>query len=157
MRKRASALTMGLFMALALGCAGSSTGGKTGATTFRQTLGQIRKENFDKYVNQIVFVKNHYLDSGNSRSSTSALFVETEWRKRTLFPDEAALGILVVESRVTLSGRARGGPYNVSLLGENRVKYAGSAEWVKGPMTAQARAYFRDMADDLLQEFKKPY
>jgi len=40
---------------------------------------------------------------------------------------------------------------------ENRVKYAEGQSWQPGPITTQARNYFRDIVDDLMQEIKKPY
>ncbi len=94
------------------------------------------------------------------------LNVITEWQPRFIFDDEKQLGIVAVQSQIFLTAKLRPGQassirgestYNATMRAENRVKYAAIQDWQPGPMTTQAKNYFRDIADDLLQEIKKPY
>ncbi len=156
-----------IFASLLAGCGG--TGGKDSDTKpkmFRSNLGLAMGDEFLQAVDKIVYGRYRYVDSGDSRNFPRKLDVITDWRPRFLFDDERALGIVAVRSRVLLTAKLRPGQassirgeatYNVTMRTENHVKYAEAGSWQPGPMTNQARNYFRDIVDDLMHELKKPY
>ena len=154
-----------IFATLLAGCGG--TGGKKPATTkmFRTDLGLARQDDFYQAVEMIVYSRHRYVDSGDAHSSPNNLELITDWRPRFILDDEKALGIVIVWSRILLTARLRSGQsgfggesaYKVTMRAENRVKYSEYESWQQGPMTNQGRNYFRDIADDLFQELKKPY
>ncbi len=162
---RKMAMVLLIFASLLAGCGG--TGGKNSATTktFRINLGLAKQDDFYEAVQMIVYSRYRYVDSGDAHSSPNNLEIITDWRPRFILDDEKALGIATVWSRILLSAKLRSGQsgfggesaYKVTMRAENRVKYAEGEDWQTGPMTTQARNYFRDISDDLLQELKKPY
>ncbi len=166
MNNRKVSLVLLIFISLLAGCGG--TGGKKASKTskmFRTDLGMTRQDDFYQAIEKLVYGRYRYVDSGDAHSSPNKLELVTEWRPRFILDDEKELGIVVVWSRIFLSAKLRPGQasfggesaYKVTMRAENRVKYAESEDWQPGPMTTEARNYFRDIADDLLQELKKPY
>ncbi len=156
-----------IFVSLLAGCGG--TGGKdstTKAKVFRVNLGLTMGNEFNEAVDRMVYGRYHYIRSGDSRNYPNKIDVVTEWQSRFIFDDEKELGIVAVESRIHITAKLRPGQassirgestYNATMRAENRVKYAAIQDWQPGPMTTQAKNYFRDIADDLMQEIKKPY
>jgi len=166
MNNRKVSLVLLIFVSLLAGC--SSTGGKNPSklsTMFRTNLGLTMQDDFYQAVEKLVYGRHRYAESGDAHSSPNKLDVITDWRPRFIFDDERELGIVTVWSRILLTAKLRPGQarfggestYKVTMRAENRVKYAEGEDWQPGPMTTQARNYFRDIADDLLQELKKPY
>ena len=167
MNNRKVSLVVLIFASLLAGCGG--TGGKDSTTKpkmFRSNLGLAMRDEFHQAVDKVVYGRYRYVDSGDSRDLPRRLDVITDWRPRFLFDDERELGIVAVQSQVLLTAKLRPGQassirgestYKVTMRAENRVKYAEGEDWQPGPMTTQARNYFRDIVDDLMQELKKPY
>lgn len=168
MNTRKVALLLLIFASLLAGCGG--TGGKdspTKAKMFRTDLGLTMRDEFHDAVTKMLFGRYHYVNSNDSRNYPNRLTVITEWQPRFVFDDEKKMSIIAVQSRVRLTAKLRPGQasslrggeatYDATMRAENRVKYAGRQSWQPGPMTTQAKNYFRDIADDLLQELKKPY
>lgn len=147
------------------GCAGTSdSGGKK--QTFRKALGLCGRDEFLEVINSVVFLKHHYLDSGDTREVGRRIEITTQWRPRFIFPDEKVLGIVAVESKLVIlaklrpgqAGSLRGEPtYNATFQAENRVQYQKRGPWQKGPISNDAKAYFNDIVDDMIQELKSPY
>jgi len=166
MNNRKVSLVLLIFVSLLAGC--SSTGGKNATKPlkmFRINLGLAMQDDFYQAIEMIVYGRYRYIDSGDSHSSPNNLELVTEWRPRFILDDEKELGIVVVWSRILLTAKLRPGQasfggestYRVTMRAESRVKYSEYESWQPGPLTTQARNYFRDIADDLLQELKKPY
>ena len=166
MNNKKVSLVLLIFICLLAGCGG--TGGNDAAQKskmFRNDLGLAKQDDFYQAIQMIVYSRYRYVDSGDAHSSPNNLEIITDWRPRFILDDEKALGIATVWSRILLSAKLRSGQsgfggesaYKVTMRAENRVKYAEGEDWQTGPMTTQARNYFRDIADDLLQELKKPY
>ena len=166
MNNRKVSLVLLIFISLLAGCSG--TGGKNASKTskmFRTDLGMTRQDDFYQAIEKLVYGRYRYVDSGDAHSSPNKLDVVTDWRPRFIFDDEKELGIVTVWSRIFLTAKLRpgqasfggGSTYKVTMQAENRVKYAEGQDWQPGPMTTQCKNYFRDIADDLLQELKKPY
>jgi len=167
MNTRKFGLVLLILASLLAGCGG--TGGKDSATKpkmFRANLGLTMGDEFNEAVDMIVYSRYRYIRSGDSRNYPNKINVVTEWQARFIFDDERELGIVAVESRIFLTAKLRPGQassmrgestYNATMRAENRVKYAEGQSWQPGPITTQARNYFRDIVDDLMQEIKKPY
>jgi len=87
------------------------------------------------------------------------LYVETEWRMRPPFTDEAERGVSHARSRVLVRGRARGEMgtaevlYTVHLTLESWARVIGQEEWTRVPASPQlvesAQALSREMAMEL--------
>ncbi len=167
MDARKVGLVVLIFATLLAGCGG--TGGKDSTTkpkVFRFNLGLTMGNEFNEAVDRMVYARYRYIRSGDSRNYPNKIDVITEWQTRFIFDDERELGIVAVESRIHITAKLRPGQassirgestYNATMRAENRVKYAAIQDWQPGPMTTQARNYFRDIVDDLMQEIKKPY
>ena len=147
------------------GCAGTSNSGAK-KQIFNKTLGLCGRDDFLETINTVVFLKNHYLDSGDTRDLGSRIEITTEWRPRFVFPDEQALGIIAAESKLVIFAKFRHGQarslrgepaYYASFRAENRVKYQERGPWQNGPITNDAKAHFNDIVDDMIQELKSPY
>lgn len=71
------------------------------------------------------------------------LYVETEWRVREPYPDEAARGVFRARMRVLVRGRSRGEMgtaeplYAVTLIVENWARIAGQEEWTRVPASPE--------------------
>lgn len=88
-----------------------------------------------------------------------ALYVETEWRTRHPYADEAERGVSRARFRVLVRGRARGDVgtaqplYAVQLTLENWVSIIGQEEWTRVPASPQlvesAQALTRELAMEI--------
>ena len=148
-----------------VGCAGTSNGSKN-SLTFKKTLGLCGHDEFLEVVDSIVFLKSHYIDSGDTKDLGSRIEVTTEWRPRFTFPDEMALGIVAAESKILILAKFRHGQprslrgeptYYATFQAQNRVQYQERGPWQSGPMTSDAKAHFNDIVDDMIQDLKSPY
>lgn len=167
MNTRKVSLVLLIFVSLLAGCGG--TGGKNvtkKSKIFRANLGLTMGGEFNEAVDMMVYGRYRYIRSGDSRNYPNKIYVITEWQARFIFDDERELGIVAVESQIRITAKLRPGQassmrgestYNARMQAENRVKYADSGTWQPGPMTTQAKNYFRDIVDDLMQEIKKPF
>ena len=165
MRKRTLLLLVVLFTSFLFGCGGTRNPSKP-PTIYKKNLGHCLRNQFSEIVNKIVFVRNQYLDDGNMRDIPSQMEINTEWKPRFPFADEKALGIVAVESRIIVGAKSTGQTrslttgamdYSAYFQAENRVRYAGSADWQQGPITREAKIYFGDIAEDMAQEFRSSY
>lgn len=165
MRTKTLLLLMVLFTSFLFGCGGTRNPSKP-STIYKKNLGHCLRNEFLEIVNKIVFVRNQYVDGGNMRDMSSQIEINTEWRPRSPFADEKALGIVAVESRIIVGAKSTGTTrslttgemdYSAYFQAENRVQYAGSADWQQGPITREAKIYFGDIAEDMAQEFRSPY
>jgi len=83
--------------------------------------------------------------------------VQTRWKRRSPFEDEAALGISAAETRVTVTARFRqetvaGALYGVSLSMENRVQLGSTTEWLGDHASPMYRTYADSLATGLQRE-----
>lgn len=90
------------------------------------------------------------------RTEPPNIFIETHWRDRAPFEDEAALGIRAAQSRIVVRARARGNTplgelYAVNVAIETRVLPAGSTEWSPNTATEQ----YRRWADGITADFRR--
>jgi hypothetical protein len=87
-----------------------------------------------------------------------SIYIETRWRTRQPFEDEAMLGIDAAQTRAIVRARPRnatsamGEAYTVDLTVENRVRVKGTEDWVHTTVTPQAEAFGKRIAEDLRTE-----
>ncbi len=167
MHKRVFVFVVILFTSFVLGCGGTSGTSKQ-SRIFKKNLGHCMRPDFFEVVDKIVFLKYRYLEGSNRRDMTTRIEIYTEWKSRSPFPDEIAIGIVAVDSKITVSAKINSGQtrsittgeadYTAYLQAENRVKYIGKEEnWEPGPITKDAKRYFNDIVFDMMQDFKAPY
>lgn len=136
---------------LPLACA--TTGG-AGSSLFRREIGDASFR--DAYELSLRIVHRHHYEVSSQDTAYPQIRIDTNWRERTPFDDERALGVNRAESRLVITGRARGqselGPsYKINLIAENRVRLVGSTDWNESTNTAM----FRQYADSIVQDFKR--
>ncbi|MFQ5677522.1 MAG: hypothetical protein ACE5G1_16655 [bacterium] len=175
MYQRMISLVIAAVALFAIACGGTGSGKAGGskadgdyakrASKFRRNMGTCRKNQFTDALTQILFTKHNFQDSGDTRDLRQQVEYRTEWKPRFPFDDEKALGIVKVESKIVVGAKSSGSIASLSgeasfkayLEAENRVKYANSVDWQPGPMTAEAKKYFRNIADDMEQQFKSAF
>jgi hypothetical protein len=88
----------------------------------------------------------------------SQVVIETRWRKRPPFADEAVLGAQEAENRITVMGRFRtqtptGPLYGFEVQIENRMLMTGGTDWVDTTATPMYRNYAEGIATELRKQF----
>lgn len=91
--------------------------------------------------------------------SYEQIYYETDWRYRSPFEDELELNIADARTSLTVNAvpKMRGGIpgsdlYNVYLSAENEVRFEGSEEWIRVPLSNMLVAYLNKIAEDLKLE-----
>ncbi|MEO5511243.1 MAG: hypothetical protein ABIS27_11495 [Longimicrobiales bacterium] len=88
-----------------------------------------------------------------------AIEIETEWKLRRPYDDEARAGADNAQSRVIIRGRQRSTPgslvlYNIEVNVENRLQVNGSSQWTFAPMTERFRLHADSIASELERELR---
>lgn len=135
-------------MALAM-LAGCATGG--GSAFYRKEVGQATALDAKTLAEQVITRYGYTIDSFEEEPE---IRIQTHWRHRLPFEDEAAVGITAAESRIVVVARPRsytderGAYYNIYFMVENRLGVAGEPAWNSTLNTPQFRAYADSMAED---------
>ncbi len=148
-----------LATALAVGCA-SAGGGSTGLTSrhFQQDVGNATARDVERRTPRIL-ERYHYVIVRHETSERRT-YIETDWRTRTPFEDEVARGISSVRSRIIVRARQRGGAGSAALMVitftmENLALYEDSGQWRQAVVTDMFRAYAKEIADRLEDEYTR--
>lgn len=142
-----------------LGCGSSSPGGKVNPMKFMGSAGQATNLDFEEETRRIIVNKHHYVIV-RTYSTMDQLSIETDWRYRDPLEDEVDLGIVAVRSRFFIRAIPRGrytqGPlmYNVTVEGDNEVRFENQEAWVQNPLTPMAMKYFKGIASELKYEYE---
>lgn len=156
MLKPSSLLTLILALIIILGC-GSSGRKKSNTMTYRRNVGKAfpldMKEKTERILNKFNYTV------VRREETYEQIYYETDWRYRSPFEDESELNIADARTSLTVNAvpRTRGGMpganlYNVHLSAENEVRFEGSEEWVRVPMSNMLIAYLDKIAEDLKLE-----
>lgn len=142
-----------LSIVLAAACA-TSQGAEANQARFERTVGNATA--LDAYERSMKVIRQHQFQV-ERESREAGLYIESRWRSRVPFADEAALGINAAQIRVIVRGTPRSGTsqgelYSVSIAIENRVQAAGSMDWTEATATAEYRAYAQQITEDLRRE-----
>ncbi len=146
-----------LATALAAGCA--SAGGSAGGlgSQFEQDVGDATPRDVERRTPQVL-ERYHYVVV-RTETSDRRMYFETDWRQRTPFEDEVTRGISSVRTRIIVRARQRGGAIGssnlmtVDFIMENLALDARSGEWRQGVVTDMFRAYAKEIANRLKDEF----
>lgn len=96
-------------------------------------------------------------DIERQESSPQLLTVQTRWKRRAPFTDEALEGISAAETRVTVTGRfrletAQGPLYAIDVELDNRVQRMDAGDWIDNAATRQYRTYADSLVKTLQRE-----
>ena len=150
MRNRLSWLILPAALLFVVGCAVS--GG--GMSAYKEQLGMATPGDLAKET-RLIF-EQHQFEMETEDSSTTYQVYRTRWNGRTPFQDELDSGVVEARTRLTVTGRARGGGSSGSanvrvaeFSAENLVMYAANGEWVIGPITPMVRDYIDEISNEL--------
>ncbi len=141
---------------VALGCA--SAGNGSSSTTYRKDLGTVTPRDF-AYHTRLILDRNHY-EIEQEDSSANYQNFKTRWLKRYPHDDEIEMGVVEIQTQLTLRARSRGSGGAGSadlraaeLIAQNMARVRGSGEWVLTVMTPTFKEYIDDIARELKTEF----
>ncbi len=156
MTRRIAAIAAATLLLLNLSCAGSS-GRSSINNTYSSEAGSATGHDLKEKAN-FVFAKLNYQFERFEQFQTR-IYLETFWRDRTPFPDEAAIGAQIARTRFILRARERVSKsdselsvYKVRITGENEVKFNEDDGWVRLPLTAAAEEYIRSCISEYRSE-----
>ena len=147
-----------LFATVAAGCAsaGGSSGG-LGSRRFEQNVGNATARDVERRTPRIL--DRYHYTIVRHETSERRTYIETDWRTRTPFEDEAARGISSTRTRIIIRARQRGATsgsshlMTVDFIMENLALDEQSGEWRQGVATDMFRAYAKEIADRLKDEY----
>ena len=142
-----------LVPALALFVVGCASGGG-GPISLREQIGLATPGDLAQRTRE-VFERFQY-ELERADSSVTYQTYSTLWRGRYPFQDELDSGVVEVQTRLVVTGRARGGGSAgaanvrvVELRAENRVRIGEGTEWLLEVMTPMFRDYIDEIAEEL--------
>ncbi len=124
---------------------------------FEQNVGNATPRDVEQRTPRII-ERYHYIVV-RRETSERRMYFETDWRQRAPFEDEAARGISSARTRIIIRARQRGGAagssnlMTVDLIMENLALDERSGEWRQGVVTDMFRAYAKEIADRLKDEY----
>ena len=87
--------------------------------------------------------------------SSREIYIETDWKDRTLFRDEINQKILRARTRLIFRARVRhAGQYTIHMYADNEVILSGTDIWQTGPFSPMLRGMLNDIARELRIEYK---
>jgi hypothetical protein len=143
---------------LAFGCAAATSGGGTGGTDYRKDLGNVTPHDFSLHGRRIL-TRYHY-EMEQEDSSAAYQQLKTRWYKRYPYDDELQMGVVEIQTQITLRARSRGGGAGGSgdlrsaeLIAQNMARMEGSSDWVLTVMSPMFKEYIDEIARELKTEF----
>jgi hypothetical protein len=158
MRKCLLGLVLPLGALLAFGCAAGSSGGGSGATTYRKDLGNVTPRDFSFHTRRLL-ARYHY-EFEQEDSSASYQNFKTRWYQRFPLEDEIAQGVVEIQTQLTVRARSRGSGgggmadlRSAELVAQNMARLQDSPQWVLTVMTPMFKEYIDEIAQELKTEF----
>ena len=150
----------GFSLLLVAACSGSGAASDQGGSesaSMRTTLGTSTRDHIVRTTDEVLL--NRYGFRFNRRVDTAEdVRLETSWKDVIPMDDEQAQAFTSVRVRITVTSRPRsrsGGTPTYSARFQADVLGRGEGlDWVELPITAQRRAYLREITDLLENEFK---
>ena len=150
-------LTLPIVVLAAFGCAASS-GGSSGATTYRKDLGNATVNDFARYTRRMLDREHFEIEQADSSANYQNF--KTRWRQRYPYDDEIALGVVEIQTQLTLRARSRGvggggtaDLRSTELIVQNMARLSSSDQWILTVYTATFQDYIDVIARDLKTEF----
>ena len=159
MRKCLLGLILPVAALVAVGCASGSAGGGTGASSYRKDLGTVTPRDFSYHTRRIL--ERYHYEFEQEDSSASYQNFKTRWYQRYPLEDEIALGVVEIQTQLTVRARARGtggagGSADLrasELIAENMARMSDSSAWVMTVITPLFKEYIDEIAQELKTEF----
>ena len=131
-------------------CSGAYRGGN-----IQRSLGNATAQDAMTRVTRVLNL--FQFDIERQESSPQLLTVQTRWKRRAPFADEALEGISAAETRVTVTGRfrletAQGPLYAIDVELDNRVQRMDAGDWIDNAATRQYRTYADSLVKTLQRE-----
>lgn len=116
----------------------------------------------DVYVKTARILNRYLYETVRQEESTQLVYFETRWQYRTPFEDEQAQGVAEARTKLTIQARPRrvavtagaSNLYTVQITAENMVQLQDGNEWIHMTNTDKYKAYIRDIAKELENEFR---
>ncbi len=146
-------VVVGCFASFA--CAGGTTGGAA-PELYRHDLPNATANDL---VRMTLKILDQYTYEIERVDETTYVVVETRWSGRYPLQDEIDAGVEEALTKITVRGRPRGraspGTVNLqvaTLTAENRVRFQGSLDWVRGYMSPMFKEYVDEIVRGLTSE-----
>lgn len=138
----------------------SQAGDVSGYRDFSVSAGETTMH--DLYIKTARILNRDLFEIVRQEESTQLVYLETRWQFRPPFEDEQAQGIAEARTRLIVRARLRraaviaGGSnlYTVQITAENMVQLIGAEEWSRITNTPMYKAYIRNIAKELENEFR---
>jgi hypothetical protein len=153
MRKAATAAVL-LFVAAWGACASAGPGPEANRTRFQRNVGQatpaFARDLAMRILTQYGFVVEQEQPIPN-------IVIQTRWKDRAPFADEAVLGVQQAQNRMFIMARPRSATvnaltYSVDMVIENRVQLLGSTTWTEASATPEYQKWANRIAEDFTRE-----
>ncbi|CAN5689811.1 hypothetical protein BH23GEM10_BH23GEM10_02150 [soil metagenome] len=142
-------------VALLLQLAGCSTfGGMTNRSALQRSVGLASLHDVMEKSDKVMLRHQFQIVR---RDINKHVYIETHWRDRVPFADEASGGVVTAQTRVIITARPRtstalGQIYTVGMRIENRVMHAFDSAWSLTAPTSDYRAWATGIATELRSE-----
>jgi|Deesub1362B_J571_1020462.scaffolds.fasta_scaffold30941_1 hypothetical protein len=147
---------LGSFLFIA-GCSGTRATKATKRMEYRERIGKVTEFDFRDKTLEILQNRYQYVYEF-TRYDQNQLYVETLWRERNPFEDEAEAGVINARTKIIVTARpmefSTGALWIATIQFINQVQLEGGTQWIRMPLTKQAMAYFRKITDDLRTEYQ---
>lgn len=155
MRHPAGQIASPLLAALAAACASTSNVPEL-ATTYRSEVGRASRIQIENQIPRVLDRHSYEIERlEDDRRNTYRL--QTRWKWREPFEDEAELGYVEASSRIIIEARLiADNTWRVRLRGETRLKRP-DGTWETPEITEMGAAHFAAVADDLASEFRSRF
>lgn len=146
--------TLAVFCAISLTACASS--GRTGGN-FTRNIGTATEAELLEMSHRVLAL--HQFEIERQEQGPS-IYLETRWRNRVPFEDEAPLGVEAAQVRTIIRGRPRSSTspmgllYSVDIKVEQRLKVLSQADWVQNWHTRTAAEYAGRIVEDLRRELQ---
>ena len=128
------------------------------AAIFSQDVGLATMTDLRRMTNRILQRYQYQIERFDEGAYT---FIDTRWKDRPVFADEAAMGVVAARTRILIRTRLRSrattqilAVHHVTLSAENMVRITGEDEWQSAVMTAEFKDYASRIALQFETEFR---
>jgi hypothetical protein len=142
-------------MFYSFGCSTQSSSASTlEQDQFSSSLGVSYRAEFAGVIRVFIEGKHQYVIIREEESSRE-IYIETDWKDRTLFQDEINQKILGARTRLIFRARVRhAGQYTIHMYADNEVIRSGTDIWQTGSFSPMLKEMLNDIARELRIEYK---
>lgn len=148
MTNRALSLLAGFAFLVLTGCASGGAG--SGGDAFTMSLGMGSPTNLERNTANLLNRYGYEIERFDQTSND--VYIETRWRVRGVFEEEAEAGYADARNKLYITGRPRGANLNLHLRMTNQGREAGGS-WEPMPSTEEFREFAQEIGQELRSEF----